>query len=145
MYKRILVPTDGSEESISAGKHALWLARTSGAELLVINVVEDSVLDAIRADDLREEVEKDMIGDADRLTERFEEGMIKSIDSDKVKHSHHVYEGHPANVILKTAEESGIDLIVMGKTGKHGIERFIVGSVTDRVVKSANCPVLVVP
>ena len=121
------------------------LIHEPAAEALQERFGRPLLLDAIRADDLREEVEKDMIGDADRLTERFEEGMIKSIDSDKVKHSHHVYEGHPANVILKTAEESGIDLIVMGKTGKHGIERFIVGSVTDRVVKSANCPVLVVP
>jgi len=53
-------------------------------------------------------------------------------------------EGSPADVVLKTIEEEDIDLVVMGTSGKHGLDRFLLGSVTEKVVRSAKCPVLAV-
>ena len=53
-------------------------------------------------------------------------------------------EGSPADVVLKTIENEGIDLVVMGTSGKHGLDRFLLGSVTEKVVRSAKCPVLAV-
>ena len=53
-------------------------------------------------------------------------------------------EGPPADVILKTVKEENIDLIVMGTSGKHGLDRFLLGSVTEKVVRSAKIPVLAV-
>ena len=51
-------------------------------------------------------------------------------------------EGHPADEILKTIEEEGVDLVVMGTAGKTGINRFLLGSVAQNVVRSGSCPVL---
>ena len=55
-----------------------------------------------------------------------------------------IREGSPARVILEVANEENIDLIVMGSSGKSGFDRFIMGSVADKVVNSAKCAVLVV-
>ena len=55
-----------------------------------------------------------------------------------------IKEGKPADVIIKTAEEEGVDQIVLGKSGKHGIEKFLLGSTADRVVREAKVPVDVV-
>jgi nucleotide-binding universal stress UspA family protein len=53
-------------------------------------------------------------------------------------------EGSPADVVLKTIEDEDVDLVVMGTSGKHGLDRFLLGSVTEKVVRSAKCPVLAV-
>jgi nucleotide-binding universal stress UspA family protein len=53
-------------------------------------------------------------------------------------------EGSPADAILKTIEKEDIDLVVMGTSGKHGLDRFLLGSVTEKVVRSAKVPVLAV-
>ena len=71
------------------------------------------------------------------------EQIKDSTDAD-VKISCLVKEGSPADMILKTAEEEGIDIIVIGSSGKSGFDKFIMGSVADKVVKSAKCSVLVV-
>ncbi len=55
-----------------------------------------------------------------------------------------IKEGKPAEMIIKTIGEENIDLVVMGASGKHGLNRFIMGSVSERVTRSAKCPVLVV-
>jgi nucleotide-binding universal stress UspA family protein len=56
-----------------------------------------------------------------------------------------IKEGKPEDVIIKTAIEEGVDEIIMGKSGKEKLERFIVGSTTERVVRGAEIPVIVVP
>lgn len=55
-----------------------------------------------------------------------------------------IRKGKPEDVILKTAEEEGVDQIIMGKSGKHGLERFIMGSTTERVVRKAKIPVNII-
>ena len=66
------------------------------------------------------------------------------MNEDGVKISSIIREGSPANVILDVAVEEDIDLIVIGSSGKSGFDRFILGSVSDKVVNAAKCPVLVV-
>ena len=58
--------------------------------------------------------------------------------------THIIKEGSPARAILEVANEENVDLIVMGSSGKSGFDRFIMGSVADKVVNSAKCAVLVV-
>lgn len=53
-------------------------------------------------------------------------------------------EGHPAEEIINFSEKNGIDLIIVGSLGKSGVERFLMGSVSEKVVKNAKVPVLVV-
>ncbi len=56
-----------------------------------------------------------------------------------------IAQGHPADEIIKYAENNSIDLIVMGTLGKSGLDRFLLGSVADKVVRNSKIPVIVVP
>ena len=139
MYKRILVPTDGSEFAIKAELHALFLAKVSGAEIIALSVSENQFITGISVTD---EVEQLNLILKDRCEEDLKE--FEEMNEDGVKISSIIREGSPANVILDVAVEEDIDLIVIGSSGKSGFDRFILGSVSDKVVNAAKCPVLVV-
>ena len=139
MYKKILVPTDGSEFAKKAQKHALFLSKMSGAELIAVSVTENNFVNGLPLDD--EVYQLNQI-----LKERSEENLkeFEKLNEDNLKITHIVREGSPAKVILEVASEEDVDLIVMGSSGKSGFDRFIMGSVADKVVNSAKCAVLVV-
>ncbi len=139
MYKKILVPTDGSEFAKKAQKHALFLSKVSGAEIIAVSVTENNFVNGLPLDD--EVYQLNQI-----LKERSEENLkeFDELNNDDLKITHVIREGSPAKVILEVAEEENIDLIVMGSSGKSGFDRFIMGSVADKVVNSAKCAVLVV-
>ena len=139
MYKRILVPTDGSEFAVKAQKHALFLASVSGAEIIAVSVTENNFVNGLPLDD--EVYQLNQI-----LKERSEENLkeFDKLNEEDLKVTHVVREGSPARVILEVADEEAVDLIVMGSSGKSGFDRFIMGSVADKVVNSAKCAVLVV-
>ncbi len=139
MYKKILVPTDGSEFAKKAEKHALFLAKISGAELIAVSVTENNFVNGLPLDD--EIYQLNQV-----LNERSQGNLdeFDKINEDGLKVTHVIREGSPAKVILEVAKEEDIDLIVMGSSGKSGFDRFIMGSVADKVVNSAKCAVLVV-
>ncbi len=139
MYKKILVPTDGSEFAKKAGKHALFLSKVTGAEIVAVSVTENNFVNGLPLDD--EIYQLNQI-----LKERSEENLkeFDELNDDDLKITHVIREGSPARVILEVAQEEDIDLIVMGSSGKSGFDRFIMGSVADKVVNSAKCAVLVV-
>ena len=139
MYEKILVPTDGSEFAKKAQKHALFLAKVSGAEIIAVSVTENNFVNGLPLDD--EIYQLNQI-----LNERSEENLkeFDKLNVDDLKITHVVREGSPAKVILEVAREENVDLIVMGSSGKSGFDRFIMGSVADKVVNSAKCAVLVV-
>ena len=139
MYKKILVPTDGSEFAKKAGKHALFLSKVSGAEIVAVSVTENNFVNGLPLDD--EVYQLNQI-----LNERSEENLkeFDKLNEEDLKVTHVVREGSPARVILEVADEEAVDLIVMGSSGKSGFDRFIMGSVADKVVNSAKCAVLVV-
>ena len=139
MYNKILVPTDGSEYAKKAQKHALFLAKVSGAEIVAVSVTENNFVNGLPLDD--EVYQLNQI-----LNERSEENLkeFDKLNEDDLKITHVVREGSPAKVILEVAKEEAVDLIVMGSSGKSGFDRFILGSVSDKVVNAAKCPVLVV-
>ena len=139
MYKRILVPTDGSEFAKKAQKHALFLAKVSGAEIIAVSVTENNFINGLPLDD--EVYQLNQI-----LKEKSEENLkeFDELNDGDLKITHVIREGSPAKVILEVARDEDIDLIVMGSSGKSGFDRFIMGSVADKVVNSAKCAVLVV-
>lgn len=148
MYNKILLPTDGSNYANKAAQHAIWTACQSGAEIIALNVVDTSSLVGLPAEDLSirvteilKEEAKQTMAKVEELVEEFkkEKGLNKDIKLIK-----EIKEGSPADIILKTVEDEGVDLIVMGTSGKHGLDRFLLGSVTEKVVRSADCPVLAV-
>ena len=139
MYERILVPTDGSEFAKKAQQHALFLAKVSGAEILALSVTENNFVNGLPLDDEICQINQ-------VLNERSEENLeeFDKLNEDGLKITQMIREGSPAKVILEVAKEEEIDLIVMGSSGKSGFDRFIMGSVADKVVNSAKCAVLVV-
>ena len=139
MYKKILVPTDGSEFAKKAEKHAVFLSKVSGAEIIAVSVTENNFVNGLPLDD--EVYQLNQI-----LKERSEENLkeFDELNEEDLKITHIIREGSPARVILEVAQEEDVDLIVMGSSGKSGFDRFIMGSVADKVVNSAKCAVLVV-
>ena len=147
VYNRILLPTDGSENAKRAGKHAIWLSDNSGADIIVLNVIEPyypqiSALpnfSEVIFDELREEGENAVKSFEQELESSQCNGICKNI-----KLTTEIKEGKAFVEILKFIKSKNIDLVVMGASGRHGIDRFMLGSVAERVVREAVCPVLVV-
>ena len=117
----------------------MFLAKVSGAEIIAVSVTENNFVNGLPLDD--EVYQLNQI-----LKERSEENLkeFDKLNEDDLKITHVIREGSPAKVILEVAKEEEIDLIVMGSSGKSGFDRFIMGSVADKVVNSAKCAVLVV-
>ncbi len=144
---RILVPTDGSKQAEAAGEYAIANSDVIGADIIVLYVIDIDYLNAIHQYDLRQSLQDQLWNEGEDTINAFK----KKIEDQQCQgHCKHVNiipilkEGKPADVILKTAEEEGVDQIIMGKSGKHGIEKFIIGSTTDRVVRKAKVPVNVI-
>lgn len=139
MYNKILVPTDGSEFANNAGLHAIYLAKACGAEIIALSVSENHFVTGISLNDEIEKLNH-------LLNERCKDDLesFESLNKDDVKITSIIREGSPAKMILKVASEENVDLIVIGSSGKSGFDKFILGSVSDKVVNAAKCPVLVV-
>jgi nucleotide-binding universal stress UspA family protein len=153
MYSQILVPLDGSENSERALPHAQELARISGATLHLIQVVSHSEeLDMARGGGysfLAAEYSQDLAQEyiaarLNRAGEYLKEAAMR-LDARGIKAETAVKEGAAAENIIQYAQENGIDLIIMGTRGQGGIQRFLLGSTTDRVLRTGHLPVLVVP
>jgi nucleotide-binding universal stress UspA family protein len=153
MYSQILVPLDGSENSERALPHAQELARISGATLHLIQVVSHSEeLDMARGGGysfLAAEYSQDLAQEyiaarLNRAGEYLKEAAMR-LDARGIKAETAVKEGAAAENIIQYAQENGIDLIIMGTRGQGGIQRFLLGSTTDWVLRTGHLPVLVVP
>jgi nucleotide-binding universal stress UspA family protein len=137
--KRILVTTDFSEESKKAFPYAVALARKFEASLTLLYVVPAHLPADLGQIGIVLEEER-LITEARERLPRFREAEMDS-------HLHVetlVVNGGPAHEICQTAESQAADLIVMGTRGRTGLKHFLLGSVTEKVVRHAPCPVLVV-
>ncbi|MCB1174051.1 MAG: universal stress protein [Leptospiraceae bacterium] len=139
LISKILVPVDGSESSRKALEFAIRLARVSHAKLTLFEVVEEF-------GPLPGYYEAAPPG-KDRLKwiaeQRFEK-VEPFLAESNVEWERVVDEGYPADKICELAEKGKYDLIVIGSRGLSGLSRFLVGSVSDRVVHHAPCSVTVV-
>lgn len=140
MYKKILVPTDGSEFAQKAEKHALFLAKTTDADIYALSVTENNFVNGLPLDD--------EVYQLNQLLKQRSEDNIKEFEemdeTSGIKFHGIIREGSPAKTILEVAKEEDIDLIVIGSSGKSGFDRFIMGSVAEKVVNAAKCAVLVI-
>jgi len=141
----ILHPTDFSEHSLRAFRTACVLARGWGARLVVLHVVPSApdILAAEMAAGHRpsEHFAEDVEGYRKEKQSRLDalEPPFSGVQIERL-----LKEGHVAGTILRTAEEAGSDLIVMGTRGKQGSERAVMGSVAREVTHKAPCEVLTV-
>jgi len=147
MHKRILLPTDGSKNAERAGEYAISLADLSGADIIVLNVIDTYYLNAITQPDVRESVDEELRASVKKAIERFEEKIEENKCNGTCQNVNFkilIKEGKPADVILKTIDEEEIDQVIIGKSGKHGLERFLLGNTTERVLKEAKVSVNVI-
>lgn len=141
MYGTILVPTDGSAPARTALDRAIELARTYDATLHVVSVVDvgdAGVLSMERAP--VDDVQRSLRGRAERMVD----DAVELAEEAGVRAESTVVLGVPHVEILDAAEEVGADLVVMGTHGRKGLKRALIGSVTERVVRQCDAPVLTV-
>ncbi|QRV16082.1 universal stress protein [Haloterrigena salifodinae] len=147
MYERILVPTDGSETAEAAIDHALELAERYDAVVHTLYVVDtDSMSLTLGAEQL-DRIEQGKFGEMDEVRERAERATDYVADRARergLEVVEHVSAGKPHSLIAEYVEDNDIDLVVMGSHGRSGIRRTLLGSVTERTLRSTRAPVLVV-
>jgi nucleotide-binding universal stress UspA family protein len=137
MYDRILVPTDGSTGLQTVIEHATDLAEIHGATLHGLYVVNTASYASFSMESTWE-------GIGDMLREEGEEavGAVESMVDGRVPVETRVMEGSPSRKIVRYAEQERCDLIIMGTHGRGGIDRLLLGSVAEQVVRSSDVPVL---
>lgn len=142
MYKRILIATDGSDKSKKAAEEGLELAKSLGAQVIALNVINEVVIaSAVRqlgAD--RKDVESKLERAGGKAVDELKAmGAKMGVDVDTI-----VRIGAPANTVIDTAGAEKADLIVMGSHGESGASKLLIGSVVQKVLYWATIPVLVV-
>jgi len=139
-YRNILIATDGSENTQRAISYGIEIAKLSGAAVYALYVVNTSpiisnywtigkknIYEIIRSEGEKAVFEVKKIGEA------------SGVDVKEV-----VLDGYPSNAIIDFAENNNIDLIVMGTLGKTGLDKLLIGSVAEKVVRGSKVPVMVV-
>jgi nucleotide-binding universal stress UspA family protein len=137
-FKKILIPTDGSENTKAAITHGLELARLMGAEVTALYVVD-------QASFVNFPMDATVVSIYSLLEKEGKEAVdfvVKEGEKTGVKVHGKVVEGSPAKKIVDEAEN--YDLVVMGTLGRTGVSKLLLGSVAERVVRLAPSPVLVV-
>ncbi len=140
-YRKILLAYDGSDNAKRALERAIALATGVGAALRIV-VAVNTILPVYGTTapyyppDYAEQVTKEGEKSLEEAISRAKEAAPKVSGS--------VMDGHPAEMILGQADREGSDLIVLGRRGISGVERFLMGSVSSSVVNHSKCDVLIV-
>lgn len=143
--KNILVPTDFSDYADKALKQAIDLAKQYKAKIYLLHVIDDG-FQQCTVDYCVDEatVEKIIADSMSSAKEKLEKEAKKIAEGAAVEIIFDAIRGIPPEEIIKEQESKGIDLIVIASHGKTGILKNLMGSVADKVMKKAKCPVLLV-
>jgi len=143
--RRILVPVDFSEPSRLAFDYAFTVARPFGAEVDVLHVWEAPSFIAPGTGFAAQSQADSFVALARKAAEDALADFVASAERRGFKVSHARAEmGHPAHTITSAAANGQYDLVVLGTHGRTGISHALIGSVAERVVRHASCPVLTV-
>jgi nucleotide-binding universal stress UspA family protein len=143
--RNILVPTDFSEASEHAFAVALEIAGAGRSRVFLLHVISGTLQQYV-ADYAIDKTLLDRVMSAGIVysNDKLQETIAKFPESENVKVIPDVRRGQPPEEILQEASLRNIDLIVIASHGKSGLERYIIGSVAEKVMKGAPCPVLLV-
>ncbi len=142
--KSILVPTDFSEYSDRAIKQAVDIAEQNNAKIFLLHVVDRLQQCAIDYCIPLEVMQKVQSESEKEATKKMQEEADKILQSKKIEVAFDVKSGTPYEEILKEQQERTADLIVIASHGRTGILKSLIGSVAERVMREAKCPVLLV-
>lgn len=143
MFKRILLPTDGSELSLRAVDIGIQLASRLGAEVVAFHAMEPFEI-APYFTDLVVFPEDNYDKEVNERAERYLEETRQRAEAAKVAWSgQHEYDPRPYEAIMRVAHERKCDLIVMGSHGRRGLDKLLLGSQTNKLLLTADIPVLI--
>lgn len=137
MFSNVLVAIDGSESANKAFERAIYLAQKCNSKLDLVHVVQcdvggDSANTFEIIDDLK-----------DKANKMLEEYKIQAAKNN-VPIQISIMQGDPAKVIIELAKAKSYDLIIMGTRGRTAFQELLIGSVSQKVMHHASCPVMVV-
>ncbi|SDC25313.1 universal stress protein [Natrinema hispanicum] len=139
-YDEILVPTDGSDAAGTAVDHGLELARAADARVHAVTVLDTGDMAASPTlsppTEVMKELETERQNATDEIATRAREDGLAATST--------VLEGRPGDELLEYIDDHEIDLVVMGTHGRSGIDRLLLGSTTERLLRHASAPVLAV-
>jgi nucleotide-binding universal stress UspA family protein len=142
--KHILLPTDFSEPSAVAARYAKALAETFRASLHLLHVLDESYLTWAASDGLAAPMAANVRDDAEKFAQNQLQKLLTEAERELYRAVAVLRIGSPFVEIVRYAREENIDLIVMGTHGRGLIAHLLLGSVAERVVRKAPCPVLTV-
>lgn len=130
MFKRILVPTDGSEHATKAADKAIELAKKLDAEIVAVHVIDEKLIQPF---EVLEKEGKEML-----------QQIQKKGESAGVEVSEVLLLGNPGHDMKKISNKTEADLIVIGSHGRTGLEKILMGSVAENTLKTSDIPVLLI-
>ena len=138
-FKKILCPIDYSDSSFNALKHAIEITIKDSAILYLMYVADENVFDSggLKFDAEFNHTAETVTGMEQKLRSSIPEEIRCSINVEIL-----IREGVPFEEILKAARDNVTDLIVIGTHGRTGITYMVIGSVAEKVIRNAPCPVL---
>lgn len=140
MYETILVPTDGSQGADAVVEHAVDIASRYDATLHVLYVVD------VRMNPISTEMDRDeVIQSIDQSGERPTTPILDQAEQRMIPATEAIRLGVPHEIIREYAEKEDINLVVMGTHGRSGLEHTLLGSTTERVVRTVDLPVFTIP
>ena len=138
MYKHILLAADGSDNAVRAAKEAVKLARISGESVVDIVYVAD--FEKAKSEVLHASSPDTLLLERRRKVQNVEAVLQESA----VKYVVTILHGTPAAEIIHYANDKKVDVVVIGSRGLNGLQEMVLGSVSHKVMKRVQCPVLVV-
>jgi nucleotide-binding universal stress UspA family protein len=140
--RRVLAAVDGSSTSLQAAEAAVALAAGGGGELVLLHVLDDALLRDLAS--LTGEAPEAVRGRLEQQGDEILRGLCEAAAKRDVSCARRMEPGDPPHVIDEVAREIGADVIVVGKIGRRGVRRWMIGSVTRRLIERTHVPVVVI-
>lgn len=139
-FRKIMVATDGSICSRIAANYAIELARLSGGTVYAVYVVSTDYFSSMAVDFDWERMNEALKKEGHSAVSYVKRaGELENVNVEPI-----LLEGHPADELIRYAEENEMDVVVMGTLGKTGLDRLLLGSVAEKVVRHCKVPVMII-
>ncbi|HOW15698.1 universal stress protein [Methanosarcina sp.] len=139
--RQILIATDGSETANEAADFGIEMVGCSGAKVYAVYVIDTTPYRSVSLDKIWS---KETLEEFERAGHEATSYIEKIGKAAGIEVESRVLRGNPAEKIISFAEDNNIDMIIVGSLGKGGYERLVLGSVSEKIVRHAKIPVLVV-
>ena len=141
MYKKILVPLDGSPLAEAVLPHAEALAKSEHAEIIILRVPNVPVSEFLSRDPMIAEMIHD---DMEKESEEYVHNKVAALEKENIKVTGITKDGPVPDTILAVADETHADIIAMSTHGRTGVSRRLMGSVADKIIHHAHIPVMLI-